>query len=126
MNQEIKTQQVAALRSGEYKQPVPHKHAALIKAWADGAAIQWRHGPAYICQASLENPRWDEGVEYRIRPTPKPNVVTWHAVYHDGYGGRHHDREAAESFDPEAILRIEIDRNDPANPVLVSATLEKL
>lgn len=27
------------------KQPIPHKHAVLIKAWADGATIElWNRG----------------------------------------------------------------------------------
>lgn len=54
----------------------PHKHAALIKAWADGAEIQlledrtrnpfWKDAP---------HPHWNEATEYRIKPEPKPDVV---------------------------------------------------
>jgi hypothetical protein len=50
----------------------PHKHAELIKAWADGAEIevcsngQWTY---------FSNPRWYDDVEYRIKPEPKPDVV---------------------------------------------------
>lgn len=47
----------------------PHKHAALIKQWADGAEIEqfsiardkWIHAQA---------PLWSENVEYRIKPVP--------------------------------------------------------
>jgi hypothetical protein len=52
----------------------PHKHAALIKAWADGAEIvsRWRaDGPWQNCTA----PRWDQDCEYRIKPEPKTDVV---------------------------------------------------
>jgi hypothetical protein len=52
----------------------PHKHAELIKAWADGAEIQFKDKIGYwhdvIC------PKWDEE-EYRIKPEPKPDVVTY-------------------------------------------------
>ena len=48
----------------------PHKHAELIKQWADGAEIEcycrftsrWFYKP---------NPNWSESLEYRIKPKPK-------------------------------------------------------
>jgi len=47
----------------------PHKHAELIKAWADGAEIEikcidgsWGFRP---------NPWWSTDEEYRIKPEPK-------------------------------------------------------
>lgn len=54
----------------------PHKHAALIKAWADGAEIEcwvestmeWMH---------IVNPNWHEKHQYRIKPEPKTDVVTY-------------------------------------------------
>ena len=49
----------------------PHKHADLIKAWADGATIQvqlvkdkWE---------TISQPIWTAHVEYRIKPEPKPD-----------------------------------------------------
>lgn len=52
----------------------PHKHAELIKAWAEGAIIQekysfndWRVFDGYWQE--------DEAYAYRIRPEPKPDVV---------------------------------------------------
>ncbi len=54
----------------------PHKHAELIKAWADGAEIESRN----LCTATLswedwklnETPNWSvsDFVEFRIKPTP--------------------------------------------------------
>lgn len=52
----------------------PHRHAELIKAWADGAEIQvydthnevWRNSPT---------PIWDSGLKYRIFVEPKPDFV---------------------------------------------------
>ena len=52
-----------------------HKHAEIIKAWADGAEIQ------YLCHLESEKrvwmdcvnaPNWYTDFEYRIKPEPKP------------------------------------------------------
>ena len=57
----------------------PHKHAELIKAWADGAVIeecikgQWFEVPY---------PEWYEQYEFRIKPEQKPDVVRELAVFH--------------------------------------------
>lgn len=51
----------------------PHKHAELIKAWADGAQIEFHsHDDVWFLVA---NPNWDIEQGYRIKPTPKPDVV---------------------------------------------------
>lgn len=57
-----------------------HKHAVLIKLWADGAVIQF-----YV--PSEKNPEWRDchnnqpgwcmGVNYRVKPEPKPDVVRY-------------------------------------------------
>lgn len=46
----------------------PHKHAELIKAWADGAVIQFYdvlRGRWSVCE---EAPRWFDYYKYRIKP----------------------------------------------------------
>ena len=50
----------------------PHKHAELIKAWADGAEIEWQDKwgewqPFYLTCS------WYEAKNYRIKPEPKPD-----------------------------------------------------
>jgi hypothetical protein len=50
----------------------PHKHAELIKAWADGAEIE------LMCRFSghwqdCPKPVWDESIVYRIKPS-NPNA----------------------------------------------------
>jgi hypothetical protein len=47
----------------------PHKHAAVIKAWADGAEIECRSRGAdrWI---PTEYPAWHLDVEYRVKPEP--------------------------------------------------------
>ncbi len=54
----------------------PHKHAELIKAWADGAIIESRikglNGWSYWTLD--EYPCWRPDNEYRIKSEPKPDV----------------------------------------------------
>ena len=51
----------------------PHKHAELIKAWADGAEIQWKHDGCTDWQDTIK-PDWNPDANYRIKPEPKPDV----------------------------------------------------
>lgn len=55
----------------------PRKHAELIKAWADGAQIQWYDD-------SIREHRWKDcgdyfdwgcNVQFRIKPEPKPDHI---------------------------------------------------
>lgn len=47
----------------------PHKHAELIKAWADGALIEVRTSKSDNAEwHDIELPRWQEDMEYRIKP----------------------------------------------------------
>jgi hypothetical protein len=52
----------------------PHKHADLIKAWADGAEIQTYDGIEDVWVDIIGNPAWTSE-RYRIKPEPKPDVV---------------------------------------------------
>lgn len=49
----------------------PHKHAELIKAWADGAEIQIKNS---FGDWVATDPLWSEHYEYRIKPKAK---VIW-------------------------------------------------
>lgn len=63
----------------------PRKHSELIKAWADGAEIQYKSqdGLWYDLYAG-NNVTWYDGGQYRIKPEVKPDVVTLH------YATSHH------------------------------------
>ena len=50
----------------------PHKHKGLIIAWANGAIIEYKAKDWWI---TTLDPWWEEHVEYRIKPEPKPDVV---------------------------------------------------
>jgi hypothetical protein len=62
----------------EMKQ-MKHKHAELIKAWADGAKIDFWSRSLEKWVADL-NPDWLTNCEYRVKPEPKPDVVLYSIV----------------------------------------------
>ena len=71
----------------------PHKHAELIKAWADGAEIEFR----YVLSNRREivwsewftanlTPAWSEDYEFRIKHEQKPDVVKYlNQLNHETY-----------------------------------------
>ncbi len=63
----------------------PHKHAALIKAWADGAQIEqcYRGCGGEACWEDFRGV-WDVDGIYRVKP--KPLIKKWKWVVKDGYG----------------------------------------
>ena len=65
--------------SGQKQPPTPHKHAAVIKAWADGAEVQILSldGREWNC---ILRPSFRTEREYRIKPEPKPDVVMYFQV----------------------------------------------
>lgn len=59
-----------------------HKHAELIKQWADGAEIEYKvHNGGWV---ALEHPSWEDRNEYRIKP--KQPVVRWKWASKNNYG----------------------------------------
>lgn len=77
----------------------PHKHAALIHAWADGAEIEYknRHGEWHLAH---NPPMWAEDGEYRIKPEPKPDLVRFVCV-ESGHTFRSLDDNLCITFDGE-------------------------
>ena len=51
----------------------PHVHAALIKARADGAEIEYNSGGSW--NRCLGGPYWGLNTFYRIKPEPEPDIV---------------------------------------------------
>jgi hypothetical protein len=65
----------------------PHKHAEVIKAWADGAEIEYLETMTskepYWANAPM--PKWSEETMYRVKQTPKPDTQYWLRTYeHSG------------------------------------------
>ena len=52
-----------------------HKHCEVIKAWADGAEIEFK-SPSKENWECISEPSWLDSNEYRVKPEPKPDVVT--------------------------------------------------
>jgi len=52
---------------------VQHKWHKEIKAWADGAEIEYKNNSRKMCWTKCEKPVFDteDGYEYRIKPQPK-------------------------------------------------------
>ncbi len=53
----------------------PHKHAEIIKAWADGEPIQFYYDEEKEWKDCDLQPSWHPLNLYRIKPEPKPDVV---------------------------------------------------
>ena len=62
----------------------PHKHAETIKAWADGAEIEWREQGDVDWKRSPGRPAWSEWYEYRVKP--KDISVTLRLICLEGGG----------------------------------------
>jgi hypothetical protein len=57
----------------------PHKHAECIKAWADGAEIEYRRDPIEVWKTA-DCPQWSLYTEYRIKSQP---VIVKKYTYYD-------------------------------------------
>ena len=56
--------------------PKPHKHADLIKAWADGAIIQYKDTIDNVWMDCYDSqPLWYPAVSYRVKPAVEENVT---------------------------------------------------
>lgn len=58
----------------------PHKHAKLIKAWADGATIQCKVKSDWF---DTTNPAWSKAIQYRIKPTKTPAMLEKESILKD-------------------------------------------
>ena len=74
----------------------PRKHAELIKAWADGAQIQYCH-PHTNEWLNVDEPNWCSGIVYRVKPEPKPDFVRY--IQADNFSGRYFVTEHRTKMD---------------------------
>lgn len=75
----------------------PHKHAALIKAWADGAEIEYLYSGSSEW-TPISAPSWDGDGEYRIKPEPKPDVVMYLFASTNGVSSSSINRKTADNL----------------------------
>jgi len=57
-----------------------HKHAKLIKVWADGSTIQYLCGNQWF-ECHPNGPTWDIRTEYRVKPVPNPDYSKFIGLY---------------------------------------------
>jgi hypothetical protein len=85
----------------------PHVHAECIKAWADGAMIQYydKHKVSWV-DVPDNCPTWYFGEKYRVKPEPTPDVFRYAVAtrykveYMGPYNGRQ-DNNIMFVFDGE-------------------------
>jgi hypothetical protein len=71
----------------------PNKHAELIKAWADGAEIQVKYETAPDW-ATIDNPRWSNNLQYRIKPNRPKEIEKILYLYLDIEKNELHNRDS--------------------------------
>jgi hypothetical protein len=79
-----------------------HKHAEIIKAWADGAEIEIKGKNGWIV---FHNPDWYDDYEYRVKPTPKPDVVKLYFVTPELLESSYFRTNLRLTFDGEGKLK---------------------
>lgn len=107
----------------------PHVHAEVIKAWADGAEIEYRHED-YDTWRVADNPTWDLYNKYRVKPKP---VVKYHGIMQgtDGYEdmnhntGYHAELSQVRSTNPESWKVIAIVKTTFVDRVPVAMEIVK-
>lgn len=80
----------------------PHKHAETIKAWADGAQIQYFEDDKW-CDFSGFSPAFGQ-FDWRIKPEPKPDDVIFVCAAKNWVTfseSRHGDHNLQLTFDGE-------------------------
>ena len=51
-----------------------HKHSDVIKAWADGAQVEYLYTDTMTWHTT-PNPQFSSNIQYRIKPEAKPDIV---------------------------------------------------
>jgi len=74
-----------------------HKHCDIIKAWAEGAEIEYFN---IGCQQWFKapSPRWNEDSEYRVKP--KEQFLKYRVALHKTQNGKFY----TDTYKPEAYI----------------------
>ena len=92
-----------------------HKHAAILRAIADGKEVEFEGSDGIWTSVPFVNPIGADHLEWRIKPEPKPPIVTeLHIAYESftyiNYGKPENIRF---TFDPDTKLPIKVELIDP-------------
>jgi hypothetical protein len=83
----------------------PHKHAEVIKAWADGAMVQLRTD-AGMEWTDIKDPSFCEDYQYRIKPESTPDY-SFYAYYDErnaGYLAATPNKDSTWQFQMKIII----------------------
>lgn len=83
-----------------------HKHSKLIKAWADGQAIEMYSGNRWV---RAIQPTWDESLTYRIKPPAPDNSFLVKVTQYKTGRLKLSYRQESKNPDFPADLRIVLD-----------------
>lgn len=72
-----------------------HKHAAVLRAIADGKKVEYYADGGGWSAPWSQNPISHEHLEWRIKPEPKPDVVTFDFVRRPGHEFSYSTEESA-------------------------------
>jgi hypothetical protein len=77
LNVDAKPKAKAPKKNPQVYPQLPHVHAELIKAWADGAQIEYysKLFDKWILCVGDVKPMWEVGAQYRIAVPKKPDVL---------------------------------------------------
>ena len=89
-----------------------HKHAELIKAWADGAQIQVFNDRRMCWEDVAACPYWVDNFQYRIKPEEKKTVVKYLWAIDKGNGFALHPFFVADGSIPYPSIRYGAQRLD--------------
>lgn len=96
----------------------PHKHAALIKAWADGATIEYQTQSDKAWQTT-KDPSWDPSTEYRVKPKGKYTVAAYKSfTTGDGW----YENKRTFQLDPAAGQYKLVQSDGEGNPLFLFET----
>lgn len=102
----------------------PHKHAELIKAWADGAKIEVyseRRNEWVLCESQ---PIWVDNCEYRIKPEPKPDIIKYFCIEtHPMLGIRFNEQSINSQFAANLKITFDMQKPDGERPKIKSVEI---
>lgn len=78
------------------KEPInkAHKHAEVAKKWFDDPSIEIEYShPEFESWNLTSNPLWEERLNYRVKPEPKPDIVVHYYSFEPEYMEQIYDGE---------------------------------
>jgi hypothetical protein len=92
-----------------------HKHAEVLRAIADGKEVEYRVHKEDIWRLPVDfNPIAQQHLEWRIKPEPKPPIVSEEHVYFSEFHGynlvkKQFPPNIRFTFDPDTKLPIKVE-----------------